>query len=547
MALLGLVCAGCEPGKEDGKGVVDDSEPPSSPVALGKADGAGASARTIALDVRSAHPYANNLDQVFTVSLAGLPPCAQRVRLHFAVLRTEPFYDRVSVEPIGAPAQVFDGNHDDTWTEWFPHAASVRVRLRTDYSITRHGFAIDKLEWDGAPEGCPVGQLPACAAGTFDVTPRPGTCACAPPRACAPLADLAITHRTSLGFNNRSHQVHGDVASETHPGPTDGPVTTVIGTVDGARVGALIERAAELGLLHGPGYERAIAPGAFREQLTLAAGDTEVTFVATQHQHEPAVQRLIAAFEALFACGTPAGTLRCDAGFTCEEETCVPEDTCVCPAVYLPVCGSNGRTYSNGCAAGCARAEVAHDGECGLPGDPCGPLADAECRDGNKCRFAPSTFTPPHAGAGGTCVAPTYCDAPSDCIGLPHIAVPGVWACREQACAWQAGSPWQAVPDGRFETPHPYANSTSVWKELYLPDGAAALRLVTSGTFQLESGYDFLEVWTWIDGAWRQVRRYTGSAGPALAHEFPGRYHYLRFVSDSSITRHGFRVDAEYR
>lgn len=74
-----------------------------------------------------------------------------------------------------------------------------------------------------------------------------------------------------------------------------------------------------------------------------------------------------------------------------------------------------------------------------------------------------------------------------------------------------------------------------------------ALRLAVTGTFRLESGYDFLEVWSWQNGAWQRVRRYTGSAGPALTDSFPGRYHHLRFVSDSSVVDQGFNVRAQWR
>ena len=36
----------------------------------------------------------------------------------------------------------------------------------------------------------------------------------------------------------------------------------------------------------------------------------------------------------------------------------------ICPEIYDPVCGSNGRTYSNECFARLAEVEVIHKGEC---------------------------------------------------------------------------------------------------------------------------------------------------------------------------------------
>lgn len=39
--------------------------------------------------------------------------------------------------------------------------------------------------------------------------------------------------------------------------------------------------------------------------------------------------------------------------------------SCICPDVYDPVCGVNGVTYSNSCRAGCAGVRVAHEGACG--------------------------------------------------------------------------------------------------------------------------------------------------------------------------------------
>ncbi len=228
-------------------------------------------------------------------------------------------------------------------------------------------------------------------------------------------------------------------------------------------------------------------------------------------------------------------------GLVCEEGNCTVEQSCVFTAHFDPVCGAGHHTYSNGCTASCANMAVAHDGECGITGDACGGFAGWACAEGFKCHGVAT-----HPDASGTCVARNYCDTPDDCTDLPHPAVLGSWACETNTCAWKAGAPWKAVDNGRFESAHPYANSTSVWKEIFLPATAQALRL-SAASFALENGYDFFEVWTWTNGAWKQMARFTGTTGPAVAQEFAGRYHYLRFVSDSSVTKQGFRVDAEWR
>jgi hypothetical protein len=533
-----FACGGSS--KHDDKGVVDESEPPAVPFAGGKADG---SEKLVALNVQSPHPYTNNLDRVFDVSLATLPSCAKAARLHFRVLRTEADFDYVTVEAAGAPSQSFDGTHDDTWTEWFP-ATSVKVRLETDGSITRHGFEIDQVEWDGLPDDCPLVRFPPCADDAVDLAKRPGTCECPAAPQCAPLAEVEVRLQTVQGFSNHQKRAVGAIAIETHPGPADGAVTTEVGTVDLSRLRALVRRAAEIGLLATGGYTMPVPSSTRRDIFQIKAGAFDVTFVAPQGGHSAEVQSLITELEALFDCGS--GGLTCGSDFTCQEGACVEDQGCFCPAVFDPVCGSNGKTYSNGCAAACANIDVSHIGECGIAGDPCGTLFGFGCQDERRCRYDVSTFEAPFPDAGGTCVEASYCDAPADCNHLAHPAVPGAWACTSNACGWQAGLVWKQLVNGRFETAHPYANSTSVWKETYLPSEAQALRLNAS-SFRLEPGYDFLEVWTFTNGAWVRVARYTGSAGPRATDEFPGRFHYLRFVSDSSITDQGFRVDAEWR
>jgi hypothetical protein len=545
LAYLLLIAAACGPAKDDAKGVVDTSTPPDHPLEAGKADD---SQQLVAANVQSAHPYTNNLDTVASVSLANLPSCATEARLHFRVLRTEPGFDFVTVEPVGAPVQSFDGTHDDTWTDFFPiNAASVKVRLDTDGSITRHGFEIDQIEWAGTPEGCPLVRFPPCGNDSVDLAKRPGTCECPAVPLCVALDEVEVRFHTAHGFNVRLKQAIGARAIEGHPGPADGMVTSEIGTIDTAKLRALVRRAAESGLMATAGYERSIPAGFRRDELQIKAGAFDVTWIAREGGHAGEVQSLIDEFEAIFSCNA-GGALSCGSGLVCEEGgLCMEDNSCVCPALFDPQCGVDGQTYSNGCAAGCADMAIAHAGECGIAGDPCGGFAGSLCASEDmRCRYDASVFEAPFPDALGTCVERNYCDAPADCVNLPHPAVPGSWQCQTNACGWKAGLAWQAFADGRFETAHPYANGTSVWKQLYLPTEAQAMRLVANN-FRLESNYDFLEVWSWQNNAWVRVARFTGTTAPSGTQEFPGRFHYLRFVSDSSVTDQGFRVDAEWR
>ena len=83
---------------------------------------------------------------------------------------------------------------------------------------------------------------------------------------------------------------------------------------------------------------------------------------------------------------------------TCEE---IPE---ACTLEFAPVCGCDGETYGNACAAAAAGVSVVSEGPCG---QACGGVTDATCPQGQYCRFPEGT-----CGEG---------DEPGECRETPEV------------------------------------------------------------------------------------------------------------------------------
>ena len=84
-----------------------------------------------------------------------------------------------------------------------------------------------------------------------------------------------------------------------------------------------------------------------------------------------------------------------------QTGTCEPIPA-ACTQDFTPVCGCDGMTYANMCAANAASVSVASPGECAELGDDCAGLAGTSCGAGQFCSFSLES----RCGAGdqtGTC------------------------------------------------------------------------------------------------------------------------------------------------
>lgn len=100
--------------------------------------------------LESAHPYSNNFDYTWTITKSG----ATQIRVHFTRIETEYRYDYLYVyDDAGSRLHRLTGTYSSGgWTAW-SYGESIQIRLDTDYSVTKWGFAIDQIEYEGGGGG----------------------------------------------------------------------------------------------------------------------------------------------------------------------------------------------------------------------------------------------------------------------------------------------------------------------------------------------------------------------------------------------------------
>jgi len=88
------------------------------------------------------HPYTNQMDQTWTIEHDG----AEFMRLHFVKYELEPRYDFVYIyDGEGNLVDTVNGMEEDYYTEPV-NGGVIIVTFKTDESVTKYGFDIDKYE-----------------------------------------------------------------------------------------------------------------------------------------------------------------------------------------------------------------------------------------------------------------------------------------------------------------------------------------------------------------------------------------------------------------
>lgn len=100
--------------------------------------------------LESDHPYSNYFDHTWTISKPG----ASWIKVHFTYIEVETNYDYLYVyDYAGNTLHKLTGTYSSGGWTATSNGDTIKVRLVTDYSVTKWGFKIDMIEYEGGSSG----------------------------------------------------------------------------------------------------------------------------------------------------------------------------------------------------------------------------------------------------------------------------------------------------------------------------------------------------------------------------------------------------------
>ncbi|MGZ3743969.1 MAG: S8 family serine peptidase [Pseudobdellovibrionaceae bacterium] len=99
--------------------------------------------KTVSVSVATAHPYKNNANEVYEVSVPG----AKEISLYFPKFRTEKGYDTIQlVNSSGKVVSELSGDNDDSFSPVIT-GEYVKIIFKSDDSVNQYGIDITKAAW----------------------------------------------------------------------------------------------------------------------------------------------------------------------------------------------------------------------------------------------------------------------------------------------------------------------------------------------------------------------------------------------------------------
>jgi hypothetical protein len=158
---------------------------------------------------------------------------------------------------------------------------------------------------------------------------------------------------------------------------------------------------------------------------------------------------------------------------------------CICPAIYQPTCGTDGKTYGNTCEANCAGVMVAHAGACtdSVTLQLTVPTNKSFCEQSTGCNGPPSHFT---ILADGKPVAVSTPPCPTLCSGTCQpLACPLLCVAPHGSAVTTAELKW----DGTVYAMSTCGQGTSCYAPMHLPAGKYVARMcATPGSLNPPDG-----------------------------------------------------------